>query len=114
MTLDLERQAMAATEINDTGILTRTDKDARSFRGKATKERPGIAVAAMLRPHHTEHAQFSTVGIASQASLNFGVILLREPFLTEGGGDERGSRPSFRRPRPQVRTPLLVRPRRRT
>ena len=48
MALDLERQAMAAAEINDTGILTRTDQDARPFCGEAAEKRPGIAIAAML------------------------------------------------------------------
>ena len=48
MALDLECQAMAAAEINHTGVLTGTDQDARPFRGEAAEKRPGIAIAAML------------------------------------------------------------------
>ena len=48
MTLDLERQAMAAAKINDTGVFTGTDQDARPFCGEAAEKRPGIAIAAML------------------------------------------------------------------
>ena len=91
VTLDLESQAMTAAEINHTGVLSGTDQDARPFCGKTAQKRPGIAIAAMFGPHHAEHSQFRPVGITPEATLNLGVILLRQPFLTEGGGDIKGS-----------------------
>ena len=83
MAFNFERQAMTFTQIHDTSVLSRTHKDAWAFRWKATQQGSGIAVTAMLRPHHTKHAQLSAVGIAAETTLNFAVIRFGEPFLAQ-------------------------------
>ena len=83
MTFNLESQAVSLPQIHHSSILAGANQDARSFRGKTTQEWPGIAVTAMLGPHHTEHSQLRPVGISPEASLNLAVILLRQPFLAQ-------------------------------
>jgi hypothetical protein len=87
VTLDLEGETMAASKIHHTGVFAGTHQDARPFCRKAAEQGSGVAVTAVLRPHHSEHAELSPIGFTSKSTLNLDVILLREPFLAEGGRD---------------------------
>ena len=77
---------MAFTQIHHTSVLAWSHQDAGPFGGKTAEQWPGVAVAAMLRPHHPEHAQFSPIGITAQATLNLPVIVVRQSLLAESGG----------------------------
>ena len=85
--LDLEGQALAFAQIHHTGVLTGTHQDARAGGGKALQQRPRVAVATVLRPHHPEHAQLSAVGGAAEAAADLVVIGLAEVLLLEGFGN---------------------------
>ncbi|CAI8411856.1 MAG: Uncharacterised protein [Cyanobium sp. ARS6] len=85
--LNLEGKAMASSKIHHTGVFSGTHQDARPLSRKATEQRSGIAITTVLGPHHSEHAEFSPVGVTAQPPLNLDVILLGEPFLAEGGLD---------------------------
>jgi hypothetical protein len=85
--LDLEGKAMATSKIHHTGVFTGSHQNARPLRREATEQRSGVAITAVLRPHHPEHAEFSSVRVTTKPALDLEVILLREPFLAEGGRD---------------------------
>jgi hypothetical protein len=46
--LDLESEAMATSEIHDSGVLARTNQDSRALCGKTTEQWSGVAVTAVL------------------------------------------------------------------
>ena len=83
MAFNFERQTVTFTQIHHASVLSRAHKDAWAFCWETTQQGSGIAVTAMLRPHHTKHAQLSTIGIPSKPTLNFAVIRFGEPFLAQ-------------------------------
>ena len=94
--LDLEGQALALAQIHHAGVLARAHQDAGASGGETRKQRPRVAVAAVLRPHHPKHAQLSPVGGPAQAAADLVVIGLAEVLLFQclgngigGSGDHR-------------------------
>jgi hypothetical protein len=85
--LDLEGQALTFAQIHHAGVLTGAHQDARAAGREALQQRPRIAVTAMLRPHHPEHAQLGAVGGAAEAAADLVVIGLAEVLLLEGFGN---------------------------
>ncbi len=74
--LDLERQGQAASNIDDTRVLARALDHPGRRRRQETKETLGVLVAAMLRPHRAEHAEFSEGGFPPQ-DLEYTFVLRR-------------------------------------
>ena len=83
VTLDLERKAMAITQIHHTGVFARAHQDPRTFRREAAEQRPGVAVAAVFGPHHTEHAQFRPVGRSVEPPTDLIPVPGLQSFLLE-------------------------------
>ena len=88
--LDLEGQTLALAQIHHAGVLARAHQDAGAGGGEALQQRPRVAVAAVLRPHHPEHAQFGAVGSAAEAAADLVVVGLAEVLLLEGIGNRIG------------------------
>ena len=83
MAFDLEGQAMALTKIHNTGVFPRTYQDSRAFGGELAQQGPGVAVTAMLRPHHPKHAQLGPIGMAPQTPHDFVVVLWCQALLLD-------------------------------
>ena len=66
MAFDLEDRGQTVANIDDAGILARPLQDGRSGRGQPPQKAPGTFIAAVLRPHHGEHAQLLERRGASQ------------------------------------------------
>ena len=88
--LDLESQPLAFTQIHHASVLARAHQDARPGGGEALQQRPRVAVAAVLRPHHPKHAQLGAVGSAAEAAADLVVVGLAEVLLLEGIGHRIG------------------------
>ena len=88
--LNLEGQAMAIPQIDHTGVLTRPHQNPRAFRWKPTQQWPGIAVAAVFGPHHSEHPQLGTVGLPSKPSTDLLPIRRFQTFLFQSRTDVVG------------------------
>ena len=84
MAFNFERQALAFAQIHHTGVFAWAHQDARPTGGKARQQGPAVAVAAVLGPHHPEHAQLRPVGGSAQAPTDLVVVGLAEVFLLEG------------------------------
>jgi hypothetical protein len=72
--------------IHHAGVLARAHQDAGAAGGEALQQRPGVAVAAVLRPHHPEHAQFGPVGITAEPATDLLVVGLGQALLAQGPG----------------------------
>ena len=88
--LDLEGQPLALTQIHHAGVLAGAHQDAGAGGREALQQRPRIAIAAVLRPHHPEHAELGTVGGAAEAATDLVVVGLAEVLLLEGIGNRIG------------------------
>ena len=83
MAFDLERQTMAFAKIDNTSVFPRTHQNSWPLGGELPEQRAGVAVTAMLRPHHPEHAQLCSVGVAPQTPHDFVVILWCQTLLLD-------------------------------
>ena len=81
---NLERQAVATTEIHHAGIFPRPHQNPSSGGGKAPQQRPGISIATVLRPHHAEHSQFDAIRSPSKTPTDLIPIPRLQTFLPEG------------------------------
>ena len=57
-----------AADIDDTGIFTGTLQHIRAFGRKILEIVTRALVAAVLGPHHREHAELGVIGLAAEAS----------------------------------------------
>src|SRR5207237_6885131 len=59
--LDLERDRLALTEVDDARVLARPLQHARPGTGQAAQERRGMLVAAVLRPEQREDRELEVI-----------------------------------------------------
>jgi hypothetical protein len=64
--LDLERDGVAAAEIQDPGVLARPLEDTLALRRQPPKQQRRVLVPAMLRPEQREDGELEVVRIASE------------------------------------------------
>jgi drug/metabolite transporter (DMT)-like permease len=64
--LDLERDRLAAAEVEDTGVLARPLEDALAAAGQPLEQRRGVLVAAVLRPEKREDRELEVVRVAAE------------------------------------------------
>ena len=83
VTFNLERQTVTVTKIHHTGVFPRSNQNAGSLSGKAPEQRSGVAITAMLRPHHAEHAELDPIRRTSQSSTDLVPIPWLQTFLPE-------------------------------
>jgi hypothetical protein len=90
MAFDLEGEPLALAQIDHASVLTRAHQDAGAAGGELAQQGPGIAITAMLRPHHPEHAQLGPVGLATQSPHDLVVVGLAEALLAQRLGKRKG------------------------
>jgi hypothetical protein len=79
VTLDLESDRLAVSEVEDARVLTRPLEDALARRRQAPKEQRRVLVAAVLRPQQREHCELEVVGVALQQFADSLELAVREP-----------------------------------
>jgi hypothetical protein len=77
--LDLERDRLAAAEVDHTGVLPRPLEDVLARGRKAPKEQRRVLVTAVLRPQQREHRELEVVRIALQQFADSLELAVREP-----------------------------------
>ena len=95
--LDLEGQPLALAQVHHAGVLARAHQDAGAAGGELAEQGAGVSVAAVLRPHHAEHAELGPVRSPAQPSHDLVVISLAEPFLAQRFGHRKGRRGDHQR-----------------
>ena len=69
--LDLEHRRQPVADVDGAGVLPRPLQHARPGRGQRPQVHPGALVAAVLRPHHREHAELGQRRAHAPASRRF-------------------------------------------
>ena len=90
MAFDLEGEPLALAQVDYTRVLARSHQDAGAGGGELAQQGPGVAVAAMLRPHHPEHAQLGPVRFPAKPAHDLVVVGLAEALLTQCLGKRKG------------------------
>ena len=70
MALDLERDRLAVSEVDDAGVLPGPLKDARRVGGEALQQQRRVLVAAVLRPEEREDGELEVVRPALEQFLD--------------------------------------------
>ena len=98
VTLDLEDRGQPVADFDDAGVLARTLKYVRAGGRQAAEKAARALVAAMLRPHDREHAEFFERGHAVQRLHDARVLLcgqaVREGRVQIHAGHEFRPRPT--------------------
>ena len=90
MAFDLEGQPLALAQVHNAGVLARSHQDAGAGGGELAQQGPGVAIAAMLRPHHPEHAELGPVRFPPESTHNFVVVGPAEALLAQCLGKRKG------------------------
>ena len=88
--LDLEHRAQAVTDVDRPRIFAGPLHDARTGGRQRLQVHARALVAAMLRPHHGEQAQFQQVGRAADQLLDALVLIRLDAVPVENRGVDHG------------------------
>jgi hypothetical protein len=77
--LDLERDRLAAAEVDHAGILARPLQDPLAVGRQPLQEQGGVLVAAVLGPEQREDRELEVVRLAFQKTPDLLELVVREP-----------------------------------
>jgi hypothetical protein len=77
--LDLERDRLPVSEVDDAGVLPRPLQDAGARRRQPLQKQRRVLVPAVLRPEEREDRQLEVVGIAAEQLLDTFQLPVGEP-----------------------------------
>ena len=89
--LDLERDDVAAADIDDAGVLPGALHHQFAARGQLLEMNARTLIRAVLAPHHGEDAEFGVSGLAAQDIDHLLILAGRELMLGDDFGGEGGA-----------------------